>query len=132
MGFEVLLKGKNMIRLLAGLGVAFRISLISVIISIILGLIIGMLVSAKKPVINTPYRVYLETVRIMPQLVLLFIVYFRFSKMTGINLSAEIASIIVFSLFRIGMYSLVISIIINLVYSTYLYYKEINKLLVIW
>ena len=43
----------------------------------------------------------------------------------------RIVSIIVFSLFRIGMYSLVISIIINLVYSTYLYYKEINKLLVI-
>ena len=97
MGFEVLLKGKNALRLLTGLGVALKISLISVAISILLGLIIGMLVSMKKPVINAVFRGYLEVVRIMPQLVLLFIVYFRFSRMTGFNLSAEAASIIVFS-----------------------------------
>ena len=97
MGFEVLLKGKNALRLLTGLGVALKISLISVAISILLGLIIGMLVSMKKPVINAVFRGYLEVVRIMPQLVLLFIVYFRFSRMTGFNLSAEAAAIIVFS-----------------------------------
>ena len=51
----------------------------------------------KKPVINAAFRIYLEIVRIMPQLVLLFIVYFRFSKATGINLPAETAAIIVFS-----------------------------------
>ena len=38
MGFEVLLKGKNALRLLTGLGVALKISLISVAISILLGL----------------------------------------------------------------------------------------------
>ncbi len=97
MGFEVLLKGKNMIRLLAGLGVALRISLISVAISIVLGQAIGMLVSLKKPLIGYIFRIYLEIVRIMPQLVLLFIVFFRFSRMTGWNLSAEAASVIVFS-----------------------------------
>ena len=36
MGFEVIFKGKNAIRLLMGLGVALRISLISVVISIFL------------------------------------------------------------------------------------------------
>ena len=39
----------------------------------------------------------------------------------------RIISIISFSFLRIGMYSLVITIIINVVFSTYLYYKEINK-----
>ena len=34
MGFEVLLKGKNMIRLLMGLGVALKLSILSVVISI--------------------------------------------------------------------------------------------------
>lgn len=42
-------------------------------------------------------RVYLEIVRIMPQLVLLFIVYFGATKAMGINLSAEAAAIIVLS-----------------------------------
>jgi len=37
----------------------------------------------------------------------------------------RIISIIVFSLLKIGMYSLIISIIINLVLSTYMYYKEL-------
>lgn len=97
MGFEVLFKGKNAIRLIAGLGIAMRISIISVAISIFLGIILGMLMSMKKPVINAIARVYLEIVRIMPQLVLLFIVFFGISKMTGLNLSAEASSIIVFS-----------------------------------
>ena len=97
MGFEVLLKGKNMLRLLQGLGVALKISLISVVISIILGLILGMLMNLKKPLINIISRIYLEIVRIMPQMVLLFIVFFGFTKMTGHNLSAEVSSLIVFS-----------------------------------
>ena len=97
MGIEVIFKGKNLIRLLGGLGVAMRISLISVLISIVLGIAIGMLMTLKKPVINIVTRVYLEIVRIMPQMVLLFIVFFGVTKMTGLNLSAEAASIIVFS-----------------------------------
>lgn len=97
MGFEVLLKGKNLVRLLAGLGVALRISLISVVISILLGLIIGTLMTMKNPLIHAVSRIYLEIVRIMPQMVLLFIVFFGFTKMTGHNLSAEVSSVIVFS-----------------------------------
>lgn len=97
MGFEVLFKGKNMLRLLEGVGVAMKISIISVIISILLGIVIGMLATLKKPVINVITRVYLEIVRIMPQMVLLFIVFFGITKLTGLNLSAEKSSIIVFS-----------------------------------
>ena len=96
MGFEILLKGNNMIRLLQGLWVALRISLISVVISIVLGILVGMLMTSKNKVIQVITRVYLEIVRIMPQLVLLFIVYFGATKAMGINLSAEAAAIIVF------------------------------------
>ncbi len=86
-----------MIRLLQGLGVALRISLISVAVSIVLGLILGMLMSLKKPLINILSRIYLEIVRIMPQMVLLFIVFFGYTKLTGHNISAELSSLIVFS-----------------------------------
>ena len=96
MGFEILLKGNNMLRLLQGLWVALRISLISVVISIVLGILVGMLMTSKNKVIQVITRVYLEIVRIMPQLVLLFIVYFGATKAMGINLSAEAAAIIVF------------------------------------
>ena len=97
MGFEVIFKGKNFIRLLGGLGVALKISLVSVIISIVLGMIVGMIMTLKNPVIRAVSRIYLEIVRIMPQMVLLFIVFFGFTKMTGRNISAELSSVIVFS-----------------------------------
>ncbi|SFU96203.1 amino acid ABC transporter permease [Butyrivibrio sp. INlla21] len=97
MGFEVLLKGTNMARLLGGLAVSLRISLISVAISIVLGIVLGILMALKNPVITAVSRVYLEIVRIMPQMVLLFIVYFGTTKALGINLSAETAAVIVFS-----------------------------------
>jgi len=80
LGFDVLLKGTNFIRLLQGLWVAIRISLISVVLSIALGLVLGILMSLRKPVINAISKVYLEIVRIMPQMVLLFIVYFGESR----------------------------------------------------
>ena len=97
MGFEVLLKGNNMIRLLTGLAVSLKISFISVAISIVLGVILGILMAFKNPVITVITRVYLEIVRIMPQMVLLFIVYFGTTKALGINLEAETAAVIVFS-----------------------------------
>lgn len=97
LGFDVLLKGRNMIRLLEGLWVSLRISLIAVLISIALGLIVGTAMTRKNPVVGIVTRLYLETVRIMPQMVLLFIVFFGSTKELGINLDAEVAAIIVFS-----------------------------------
>lgn len=102
MGFEVLFKGSNMLRLLEGLGVSLGISLISVVISIVLGVFVGMLMTMKNKVIKAITRVYLEIVRIMPQMVLLFIVYFGATKAMGINLSAEVSAIIVFSFWGVG------------------------------
>lgn len=97
LGISVLLKGQNMVRLLGGLWVALRISLISVAISIPLGILLGTLMTWKNPVIKVFARIYLEIVRIMPQMVLLFLVFFGTTRVFGWNLPAESASILVFS-----------------------------------
>ena len=97
LGLEVLFKGKNFVRLLEGLGVAMRISLISVVISIFAGIAVGMLMTWKNPISRAITRCYLEIVRIMPQMVLLFIVFFGTTRVFGWNLSGEISAIIVFS-----------------------------------
>lgn len=97
LGLEVLLKGKNIARLLGGLGTALQISLISVAISIPLGILVGILMTWKNPVSRVLTRVYLEFVRIMPQLVLLFLVYFGSTRAFGWDLSGELASVIVFA-----------------------------------
>lgn len=98
LGLEVLLKGKNIARLLGGLGTALQISLISVAISIPLGILVGILMTWRNPVCKVVTRVYLEFIRIMPQLVLLFIVYFGSTRAFGWDLSGELASVIVFAL----------------------------------
>ena len=98
LGLDVIFKGKNAIRLLGGLGIALRISLISVLISIPLGILVGILMTFKNPILKAVLRVYLEIIRIMPQLVLLFIVFFGSTRALGIDISAELSAIIVFSL----------------------------------
>jgi len=102
LGLDVLFKGANMSRLLGGLWVAVEISLISVVISIVLGLLFGVFMTWKNPVARVISRIYLEIVRIMPQLVLMFIVFFGATRVWGINISAEVSSIIVFSFWGVG------------------------------
>ena len=102
LGIDVLFKGSNMIRLLQGLWVSVEISLISVIISIVLGLLFGVFMTWKNPVAKVISRIYLEIVRIMPQLVLLFIVFFGFSSAFGVHSSAELSAVIVFSFWGVG------------------------------
>ena len=97
LGLELLFKGKNFLRLLTGLWVAVRISLISVAISMVLGVLLGMLLGSRSRLLRGAFRLYLETVRIMPQMVLLFVVYFGTTRVFGWNLNAEAAAIFVFS-----------------------------------
>ena len=98
LGLEVLLKGKNMVRLLGGLWVALRVSLVAVAISIPLGLLLGVLMTRRNIVLRAVLRVYLEFIRIMPQMVLLFLVFFGTTRAMGWDLSGEVSAIIVFSL----------------------------------
>ena len=48
------------------------------------------------------FRIYLETIRILPQLVLLFVVFFGTTKALGWKMTGETASIIVFSLWGVA------------------------------
>ena len=98
LGISVLFKGRNFVRLLGGLWVTVRISLLSVLLSIPLGILFGMFMTLKNPVTKAVSRVYLDFVRIMPQLVLLFLVYFGATRAFGWNLSNELSAVIVFTL----------------------------------
>ena len=97
LGIDVLFKGTNFLRLLQGLWVSVEISLISVVLSIFLGLVVGVLMTVNNKILHTFLKVYLETVRIMPQMVLLFIVYFGTTRVFGWDMSAESSAIFVFT-----------------------------------
>lgn len=102
LGIDVLFKGINFLRLLQGLWVSVRISLISVAISIVLGLVVGALMTSENKLLRAVLRVYLEIVRIMPQMVLLFIVYFGTTRVFGWNFTPEASAIFVFCFWGIA------------------------------
>ncbi len=102
LGIDVLFKGINFLRLLQGLWVSISISLISVAISIVLGLVVGVLMTSHNKILRAILRVYLEIVRIMPQMVLLFIVYFGTTRVFGWNFSPESSAIFVFCFWGIA------------------------------
>ncbi len=98
LGLEVLFKGKNLARLLGGLWTALRISLLSVAISLPLGVLLGVLMTRNNRFVKALLQFYLNFIRIMPQMVLLFIVYFGSTRAFGWDISGEAASVIVFTL----------------------------------
>lgn len=94
----LLLNPHTMARLLKGLSVTLRVSLLSVALSVLFGLIFGWIMTKKSPIIKILSKIYLEFMRLMPQLVLLFIVYFGMARALGIHISGFNAAIIVFTM----------------------------------
>lgn len=97
-GIKVIFDGNNIERLFGGLLVTIEIALISIIIGSLLGILIGIIRTSKSKTIRFINRLYLEAFRIIPTLVWLFIFYFGVTTALKIELSGEIVSIIVFSL----------------------------------
>lgn len=100
-GLSLIFEGENFSRLIGGLFVSLQISFIAIIISLIGGLIFGILMSSKNKFIYFILKICLEIVRVMPQIVWLFLVYFGVSKIFNLHLSAITSSIIVFSIWGI-------------------------------
>ncbi len=87
MGFDWLFEGENAVRLAQGLWLTTQISFISVGIALISGTLFGLLMRTKNKIVRGCCRFYLETVRIVPILVWLFMLYFGLSTWFGIQTS---------------------------------------------
>lgn len=83
---------------MGGLWVTIWIAAVSVLLSILLGFVFGIILTRKNRIIKVLCNIYLEFMRIMPQMVLLFLAYFGITHAFGISISGEAASIIVFTL----------------------------------
>ena len=98
LGINVIFEGRNLVRILSGLGVTVGISALSVVLSLILGVFVGLGMRSRWRPLRWLMQLYLEFVRIMPQLVLLFVAYFGLTRVAGINLNGITASVLVFTL----------------------------------
>lgn len=96
MGLTILFQGSNLERLLGGLGVTAQIAFVSVFFACLLGVIMGVVMTSKNKVVHFLCQLYLEIVRIIPLLVILFLVYFGFAKWFGTHLDGVWVCILVF------------------------------------
>ncbi|CBG39610.1 ABC transporter permease subunit [Helicobacter mustelae] len=97
---EVLWDVHTLLRILDGIKNTLYISLVAIFFSIIGGFLFGILMNSPFLLLRFLCRLYLESIRIIPIIAWLFIVYFGFSSL--FSLSALQASIIVFSLWGIA------------------------------
>ena len=95
---SLLSKGTNFERLLLGLWITIKLSIISSLLSIFLGILFGLFMTIKNKFTKIISQLYLQTIRIMPPLVLLFIAYFGVTRIYGIHISPEASAIIVFTI----------------------------------
>ena len=95
---SVIFQGKNLQRIFEGLLTTAEIAFISIVIGSLLGIILGFSRTSKYKLVLFLNRVYLESFRIIPTLVWLFIFYFGVTTALNVNLSGEAVSIIVFTL----------------------------------
>lgn len=94
---DLLSKGNNFERLIYGLWVTIKLSLISAALSMLFGIIVGMIMTVKNPFVKFFTQLYLQTIRIMPPLVLLFLAYFGLARIFNFHISAEASAIMVFT-----------------------------------
>ena len=96
-GYRILFEGINFLRLLGGLWVTLRIALITIGLSCLFGLAFGLCLVSRSRALRALCRLWLELVRFMPQLVLLYLVYFGFARLFGWDLSGEASAVLVFT-----------------------------------
>ena len=89
-------------RLLQGTGVTLAISLTAMLISLAGGLVLGVLMTLPSYLLRAACRAYLEFIRFMPVLVLLYIAYFGFAAWFGWHWQAYNVCILIFSLWGIA------------------------------
>lgn len=88
----------NLYRLLEGLGITLFVALVSIGLSIVFGSLVGLCMLTHSMIVRAVCRLYLEFVRIVPILTLLYVFYFGLPQAMDINISNILVGILVFSL----------------------------------
>lgn len=95
-GINVLLNMNNIIRILQGMWEALTIAGISLVIGSLLGVVFGILRLSESKVIRWIFKLYLELVRILPILVLLYLLYYLMPQLIEQTWSHKQVSVVVF------------------------------------
>ncbi|WP_295746393.1 amino acid ABC transporter permease [uncultured Limosilactobacillus sp.] len=97
-GINVLFEGSNFTRLMGGLWTAVWIAALSLIIGLALGTLLGLLRTRRNRFVRLLLLLYLEFFRIVPTVVLLFLVYYILPRQFHVNLPATWMAVLAFAL----------------------------------
>lgn len=104
-GINVLFEGSNFARLMAGLWTSIWIAALSLIIGLAVGTIFGILRTLKNRPIRFVLRLYLEFFRIVPTVVLLYLVYYILPRSLHVNWPATWMAVLAFSMWVAAEFS---------------------------
>ncbi len=104
-GINVLFIGSNFDRLLVGLWTSIWIAALSIIIGLVIGTIFGVLRTLPNKVIRFILRIYLEIFRILPSVVLIYLVYYILPRSLHINWPGTWMAVLAFSLWVAAEFS---------------------------
>lgn len=97
-GIDVLFEGTNFARLMGGLWTAIWIAALALIIGLALGTLLGLLRTMNNKIIRFILMLYLEFFRIVPTVVLLFLVYYILPRQFHVNWPATWMAVLAFAL----------------------------------
>lgn len=97
-GINVLFEGTNFARLMGGLWTSVWIAALSLGIGLVLGTLLGLLRTRQNRFVRLLLLLYLEFFRIVPTVVLLFLVYYILPRQFHVNLPATWMAVLAFSL----------------------------------
>lgn len=102
---NVFFAGTNFARILQGLWTSVWISAVSLFLGFILGTFLGILRTLPSKIIRFVLRLYLEFFRIVPTIVLLYLVYYILPRNFHINWPASWMAVLAFSLWVAAEFS---------------------------
>ncbi len=97
-GINVLFEGTNFARLMGGLWTAIGIAALALIIGLALGTLLGLLRTMNNKIVRFILMLYLEFFRIVPTVVLLFLVYYILPRQFHVNWPATWMAVLAFAL----------------------------------
>ena len=104
-GINILFAGNNFGRLMAGLWNSIWIAAVSLVIGLIVGTIFGVLRTSNSKILRLILRLYLEFFRIVPTVVLLYLVYYILPELFHINWSASWMAVLAFAMWVAAEFS---------------------------
>ena len=104
-GINVLFEGSNFARLMAGLWSSIWIAALSLVIGLAVGTIFGILRTFKNRPLRFVLRLYLEFFRIVPTVVLLYLVYYILPRSLHVNWPATWMAVLAFSMWVAAEFS---------------------------